>query len=141
MEFLSSRLSDPVTLIIDSSILVACILQEDDAELFIAFLENAAPIRISSATLLETSIVLIRKSVESATEALDRLLSDLKVEIVPVSEQQARLAVDAYRRFGKGRHPAALNFGDCFSYALAKYLNEPLLFKGEDFRQTDILIA
>lgn len=120
---------------------MACILQEDDAETLIALLELASPLRMSSGTLLETSIVLIRKSLESATEVLDRLLLDLKIEVVPVTEQQARLAVEAYRRFGKGRHAAALNFGDCFSYALAKHLNEPLLFKGEDFRRTDVLVA
>ncbi len=140
-EFPARLLRKPVTLIVDSSVLVACILQEVDAEALIATLELALPLRISSGTLLETSIVLIRKSLESATHVLDRFLLDLKIEVVPVTEQQARLAVDAYRRFGKGRHPAALNFGDCFSYALAKHLNEPLLFKGEDFRQTDVLVV
>ena len=72
---------------------------------------------------------------------VEQFILDLNIGEAPFDDQQAFLAREGFRRFGKGRHPAALNFGDCFSYALAKHLNEPLLFKGEDFRQTDVLIA
>ena len=72
---------------------------------------------------------------------MQALLEGLKLETVPLSADHARLAIDAFRRFGKGRHPAGLNFGDCFSYALAKATGEPLLFKGDDFSQTDITRA
>ncbi len=75
---------------------------------------------------------------EAGLEQAQALLENLKLETVPLSADHARLAIDAFRRFGKGRHPAGLNFGDCFSYALAKATGEPLLFNGQDFSQTDI---
>ncbi len=75
---------------------------------------------------------------EPGLEQMQALIERLELEVVPLSDDQAKLAIEAFRRFGKGRHPAGLNFGDCFSYALAKATGEPLLSKGEDFSQTDI---
>ena len=75
---------------------------------------------------------------EPGLEQMQALIERLELEVVPLSDDQAKLAIEAFRRFGKGRHPAGLNYGDCFSYALAKATGEPLLFKGDDFSQTDI---
>jgi ribonuclease VapC len=100
---------------------------------------------ISAASVLEAAIVMIRRSGRAvATEALARLhelLDQLGLEIEPVSAAQVRIAEAAYLSFGKGLHPAGLNFGDCFAYALAKETGEPLLFKGDDFARTDLVRA
>ena len=97
---------------------------------------------ISSASLLETRMVLFARSGDTAVLALDAFLLKCEMTVVEVSPRIADIAFDAYRRFGKGMgHPAALNYGDCFSYALAKYLDAPLLFKGDDFTMTDIVPA
>ena len=93
---------------------------------------------MSAATYLELSIVMENKGGPRAGYELDELIAQTDVEIVPVTLEQAEAARVAWRRFGKGNHPARLNFGDCFSYALAKTAGEPLLFKGNDFSQTDI---
>ena len=85
--------------------------------------------------------MLLKRTGSSDQQVVKDVLQQFDVKLFPADAPQLLLAVDAYQSFGKGRHPAALNFGDCFSYALAKHLNEPLLFKGEDFRQTDVLIA
>jgi ribonuclease VapC len=125
--------------IIDTSAIVAIVRGESDAMVY-ARLMTAAPVaRISAATYVELGIVIdgARDPVQSS--ALDRLLEDAALRIEPVTVPQARIARDAYRRFGRGSgHPAKLNLGDCFAYALARELGEPLLFKGDDFRQTDI---
>ena len=89
---------------------------------------------------MEIGILLIAHS-DSAYQEFERLVADIEIEIVPVDEQQSRIALDAFRRYGKGLHSARLNYGDCFSYALAKLTGEPLLFKGNDFSQTDVLCA
>jgi ribonuclease VapC len=100
---------------------------------------EADPVRLlSAATLVESSIVIESRHGESAVRELDLLLARAVVQIEPVNVEQAELARQAWRRFGKGRHPASLNFGDCFSYALSQISGEALLFKGQDFAQTDV---
>jgi ribonuclease VapC len=88
--------------------------------------------------VVEASVVMLSRFGEAGLADLESLLTETSVEIVPLTNVQAKLAIDAFRRYGKGRHPAGLNFRDCFSYALAKATGEPLLFKGDDFSQTDI---
>lgn len=128
-------------MILDTSALVAMILREDGAESFDAASAAAAQLRISAATLVEATMVLEGRSGTAAGEQLELWLTRLGVEVQAVSERTARLAQDGWRRYGKGRHPASLNFGDCFSYALAVERDEPLLFKGEDFARTDVKAA
>jgi ribonuclease VapC len=106
-----------------------------------AALVSARRLFLSAATLVEAGIVAERQNEESGGRDLDLLIHRLRVEVVPVTEEQAELARSAYRRFGKGKHPAALDVGDCFSYALARSLGEPLLFVGADFSKTDIQTA
>ena len=96
---------------------------------------------ISAATLLETTMVFEARVGNRGAADLDQLIANLSLEVVPFTPSQAALARDAFRRFGKGRHSARLNFGDCFAYALAKERGEPLLFKGDDFSRTDIEAA
>ena len=128
-------------MVVDTSALVAVVLGEDDAEWFLAHLTqpiDGRPVSVSTASWVEAFIVLESRQGPDATRDLMLLLSGIGSVTVPVDDDQARGAVAAWRRFGKGRHPAGLNFGDCFSYALAQQLAEPLLFKGNDFRQTDV---
>ena len=96
---------------------------------------------MSAVSFLEAAIVLESRSGAAAGHDLDAFLEAAEIELVPVTPDQARAARQAWRRFGKGNHPAGLNFGDCFSYALAESAREPLLFKGEDFARTDIEAA
>ncbi|MCY4585447.1 MAG: type II toxin-antitoxin system VapC family toxin [Bryobacterales bacterium] len=98
----------------------------------------ASPCRMSVANVLEASIVVECRGGATAAHELDTLLESAQIELEPVTVEHLEAARRAWRRFGKGNHPAALNFGDCFAYALAKATGEPLLFKGEDFAQTDI---
>lgn len=127
-------------MIVDSSALVALLKNEEDFELYAEALAVATGgVSLSAAGYLETAIV--ADSNQRAIEAnlLDEILETKRVRIVPVSESHARMARTAYQRFGRGGgHPAKLNFGDCFAYALAKERGEPLLFKGDDFIHTDI---
>lgn len=129
-------------MIVDTSALVAIFLGEPEARPFSEAIEAAARPRISAATYLETGILADTKHNPVASRRLDDFISEARLTIEPVTEQQARIARDAYRDFGKGSgHPARLNFGDCFAYALAKAAREPLLFKGNDFPHTDITSA
>jgi ribonuclease VapC len=129
-------------MVIDTSALLAILLDEPDAETMAQTIEAAAAPVISAATLVELSAVILHKLGPEALEDINALLATAGIEIEPLTETQARLASDAYARYGKGRtHPAQLNLGDCFSYALAADLNRPLLFKGEDFKTTDIATA
>ena len=96
---------------------------------------------MSSGNLLEAALVAEGRYGDAARSEFDLLVSDLKLEIVSFAPEHVTLAREAFRRYGKGRHPAGLNFGDCMAYALAKERGEPLLFKGEDFSQTDIQAA
>ena len=125
-------------MVIDRSALMAILLAEPSA-FAVAQAIDASPRRLlSAATLLETSIVIEARKGQEGGYALDRLLFRASVEIVPVDANQAEIARVAWRRYGKGRHPAGLNYGDCFAYALAKQSGLPLLFRGNDFSQTDI---
>lgn len=102
---------------------------------------NGEPIRISAATLVELGIVVDRFKDRRLSLLLDDLIVALTIEVVPVDENLAAVGREANRNFGKGFHPARLNFGDCFAYALANLTGEPLLFKGNDFSRTDIVSA
>lgn len=125
-------------MIVDSSAIVAILLREADSDDLADKLTTALPLRMSAATYLEVSIVMENKGGPRAGYELDDLIAKTEIEIIPFTIEQAEAARAAWRRFGKGNHPARLNFGDCFSYALAKTTGEPLLFKGNDFSQTDI---
>lgn len=125
-------------MVIDTSALLAILNNESDAVAFEAAVETD-PIRLMSVgTYLETAIVVESRKGEAGGRELDLWLHRAEVELVPVDVEHADLARSAYRRYGKGRHLAGLNYGDCFAYALAKSSAEPLLFKGEDFSQTDV---
>jgi ribonuclease VapC len=128
-------------MILDTSALLAILLREAEAETFAGAIENAGTVRLSVASYLEAAIFVDRHGDEVRRAMLDTFLAEFSIKLEPVSVEQARLAREAFRLFGKGRHPAGLNFGDCFTYALAKELREPLLFKGDDFTQTDLVPA
>ena len=126
-------------MIVDSSALVAVIKREPDWLVLSKTMDSANCLRMSAASYLETSIVLdsLRDAVASAR--LDDVIEEAKITIEPVTAEQAKIARQAYRDYGKGSgHPASLNFGDCFSYALARDKREPILFKGDDFVHTDL---
>ena len=126
-------------MIVDSSAILAILLGESEAPACALAIELAPVCRISAATLLEVSIVIDASRDPVASRRLDELVAMASFVIEPVTEEQTRIGRAAYRDFGKGSgHPAGLNFGDCFTYALAKTTGEPLLFKGDDFSHTDI---
>jgi ribonuclease VapC len=126
-------------MVIDSSALLAILLAEPEAADFLRTIRGASARRISAATFPETGTVLRRDNSGQRQKLFETLIHALRLSIDPVTDKQARIALDAFSVYGKGHgHPAALNFGDCLSYALAKASNEPLLFKGNDFSQTDI---
>ena len=128
-------------LVVDTSALIAILLAEPDALRFAQALHGADELRMSAPSWLEAAQVATgRRGVEGYAQ-FHELVTRLAIEIVPCDEAMARIAYEAWLRFGKGRHPASLNFGDCFSYALAKLRGEPLLFKGEDFSKTDLVAA
>ncbi|WP_337002405.1 MULTISPECIES: type II toxin-antitoxin system VapC family toxin [unclassified Microbacterium] len=125
-------------MIVDSSALVAVLMAEPGADELSGALESRS-FSLSAATLTESLIVLRGKGGEAKARALDELLELARATVVPLDEAQARQAGDAYLRYGRGSgHPARLNYGDCFSYALAISRDEPLLFKGDDFIHTDV---
>jgi ribonuclease VapC len=128
-------------MIIDTSAVIAILAGEPDAAHYAQRIEQEPTPRIGAPALLEASIVLTRWFGDAADAALDGFVRESGAEIVAFDLPQLRAAQDAYRRFGKGRHPAGLNFGDCMSYALARVCDEPLLFKGDDFARTDIQAA
>ncbi|CAN7698923.1 MULTISPECIES: type II toxin-antitoxin system VapC family toxin [unclassified Ensifer] len=128
-------------MVIDTSAIVAIAFNEPDAETYEQKVVDAPRRFISAATILELSIVIEARLGEAGAAELDLWLYKAGVEVVAVDAEQIAIARRAWRSFGKGRHPASLNFGDCFSYALAKSRNEPLLFKGDDFSRTDIEAA
>ena len=125
-------------MILDTSAIMAVLLNEPDGQRYRRAIVEAPTCRISAATVLETAIVAESRGGIRAGHEFDRLMDVARIEIVPVTREQARVARDAWRCFGKGNHPAGLNLGDCFAYALARTAGEPLLFKGEDFALTDI---
>lgn len=126
-------------MIVDTSVLVAILRDEPEAAAFVEAIRGAQSRRISAATYVELGIVIDGKGDPGASLLLDELLTGLEIAIEPVTVSQARIAREANRRFGRGSGGGAhLNFGDCFAYALARELGEPLLFKGDDFGKTDI---
>ena len=129
-------------MVIDSSAVVAILFQEPDAPMFAAAIEaEPAPV-ISAASVVEVGLVLLSRKTKGARKDLADFLRESGVQVEAVDHSQAKLALDAFERYGKGGgHRAQLNFGDCFSYALAKATGKPLLFKGTDFSKTDVLAA
>ena len=125
-------------MVIDTSAVIAILFGEPEAESFARALSDDPRRLMSAFNVLETGIVVETKKGESGGRELDLLLHRARIEIVSKNEDQVELARSAWRNYGKGNHPAGLNIGDCCAYALAKYTGEPLLFKGEDFSQTDI---
>jgi ribonuclease VapC len=123
---------------VDSSALIAIVLEEPDAPKMLASLTTCEQAFISTATWLETQIVVNVRAPQRVATLL-AIMNTLVYEFVNVDEAQIDIAIAAFLKYGKGRHAAALNFGDCFSYAMASSLNLPLLFKGEDFSRTDIV--
>lgn len=128
-------------MVIDSSALVAIAFEEPEAKAFLATIHGSELRLLAAPTLAEASIVIMTRKGEAALARFRVLIAQARIEIIPFDDRLAALAVEAYRRFGKGRHPAALNLGDCFAYALAKSSGLPLLCKGQDFPQTDILLS
>ena len=128
-------------MVIDTSALVAILLREPDAESYAKAMDDAPLRLLSSVTRVELSLLIEGRKGEAGRIDLERLLNDGDFEVVAVTPQQAMIAIDAFRAYGKGRHKAGLNIGDCFSYALARAIGHPLLFKGNDFVHTDILAA
>jgi ribonuclease VapC len=126
-------------MIVDTSALIAILRGESDARFCATAMENATQRRMSAANFLEAAVVIDGSRDPVASRRFDELIAEAGIVIEPVTDAQARIAREAYRDFGKGSgHPAQLNFGDCFAYALAKATGEPLLFKGNDFVHTDI---
>jgi ribonuclease VapC len=128
-------------MVIDTSALVAILQDEPERRAFNEAIEASDARCVSTASWLETSIILESRFGAEGLRDLDLLISKGSIDLVPVDLDQAQIARLAFSRFGKGRHPASLNFGDCFSYALATALGEPLLFKGGDFALTDVAAA
>lgn len=128
-------------MIVDSSALLAILFCEEDAEVYAQAIVRADSCRMSAVTFVEAAIVVESQTKDAGARQFDALFRQAGIVIEPVTEEQAHTARQAYSDFGKGRHQAGLNFGDCFSYALAKTTGETLLFKGEDFKNTDIISA
>jgi len=129
-------------MILDTSALISILTGEPDAVALAQVLDQPATVRLSAASYIEAFIVLQKRRDSVLAVKLDDLIEDAKITIEPVTEVQARFATQAYQSYGKGSgHPANLNFGDCFSYALAREKREPILFKGDDFNHTDLRSA
>ena len=129
-------------MIVDASAILAILFAEPDAQRYATAIQNAPDRRISAVNYLEAAVVIDGRRDPIASRRLDELLREAEIAIEPVDERQTHIAREAYRDFGRGSgHPARLNFGDCFAYALAHSRREPLLFKGNDFIHTDIASA
>ena len=128
-------------MVIDTSALLAILYDEPDARRYADAIAAAERRLISAATLLETAIVVDNQAGPAAGRQLDALVERARITMVPVGEDHVRIARQAYLDFGKGNHPAGLDFGDCFSYALSQAAGEPLLYKGDDFARTDAKAA
>ena len=128
-------------MIVDSSAIIAVVLREDGWEELIERIASAASCGVGTPTLAETGIVLTAKIGPEAHGILARLLQEASMTTIPFGEDHWPVAVAAYARFGKGRHAANLNFGDCLTYAIARLADQPLLFVGDDFRKTDLAAA
>jgi ribonuclease VapC len=128
-------------MVIDTSVLVAVLFGEPEAVRFAEAIAADSVRLISTASVLEASLVVESELGEAGGRELDLLLLKAAIETVPFNAEQLAIARDAWRRYGKGRHPAGLNYGDCFSYALSQATGEALLFKGGDFSQTDVAVC
>jgi ribonuclease VapC len=126
-------------MVIDTSALLAILLDEPERRAFNEGIEAAESRRMSAATFVEVSIVIESRFGAEGLRDLDLFIERSGISLDPVNSEQAHAARRAYSRFGKGRHPAGLNYGDCFAYALARVLDEPLLYKGDDFGRTDVV--
>ena len=126
-------------MVVDTSALLAILLDEPERRAFNEAIEGADRKSISAATFVEASMLLESRRGPAGVAALDAFLAKAGIEVRVVDRQLAEAARDAFRRYGKGRHPAGLNFGDCFAYSLAQTFAEPLLFNGDDFTKTDVL--
>jgi ribonuclease VapC len=124
--------------IVDSSAVIAVLLEEPEAAWFRVLLTSEADVRMSAVTDFETRLIAVHRRGPLLVERHEELLTSSGITIAPFDATQAALAFSAYRRYGKGNHPAKLTFADCAAYALAKGLDMPLLFKGEDFARTDV---
>lgn len=125
-------------MVIDTSAVLAILLGESDAARYATAIERADARHISAASYLEAALVIDNRGDAVASREFDLFFRRAGIAVEPVTFEQAQIARQAYRDFGKGRHSAGLNFGDCLSYALAKHLDQPLLFKGADFGETDL---
>lgn len=128
-------------MIVDASALLAIVLLEPERDRFLDVLNSRSELSISVVNFVEASIRVDKDPDPRRATGLEEIMKSFGIQIAPVSLEQGRLARDAHKRFGKGSHPARLNLGDCFAYALAKARGEPLLFKGDDFTKTDIEAA
>ena len=126
-------------MILDSSALLAILLAETGSERLIRAVADAPLVAIGAPTLVETAIVLTSRLARDARPLLNDFLREAAIEIIPFTPDHYDIAVDTFQRYGKGRHPAALNFGDCLTYAIARVSGFPLLFTSEDFSRTDLL--
>jgi ribonuclease VapC len=125
-------------MVIDTSALLAILQDAPERRRFSEALESSDTRLISAASFVETSMIIESRYGSDGVRDLDLLMSKAAIVVETVDAEQAHLARQAFRQYGKGRHPAGLNFGDCFSYALARFAAEPLLFKGKDFSRTDV---
>jgi ribonuclease VapC len=125
-------------MVIDTSALLAILQNEPERRKFTEAIEAAETRSMSTASFLEASMIVESRYGADGVRDLDLLIAKAKVSLVSVDEDQAHLARQGFQKYGKGRHPAGVNYGDCFSYALARSLDQPLLFKGNDFSQTDV---
>ncbi len=128
-------------MILDSSAVIAVIRGEPGEDRLVAAIEGAEAVGIGTPTLTEASIVLVRRMGIGGRHALGRFLEEMEVVSIPFDERQWSIAAEAFIRYGKGRHPAALNYGDCMTYATAHKADQPLLFIGGDFAKTDLVSA
>lgn len=128
-------------MVLDTSVIIAVLQNEPGSEGLISAMQNAEKLKISAASVVETGIVMYARYGDAGELEVDQFIHRLNISIIPVSAEQAEIARTAYRKYGKGIHPAGLNYGDCFSYALAVSLQEELLFVGEDFSKTDVQVA
>jgi len=128
-------------MIVDTSAIIAILFGEEDAQVYAYAIAEADSCRVSAANFVETALVAEAQNNKDGGRQLDAFMRRAGISIEPVTEEQAHIARQAFIDFGKGRHSAGLNFGDCFSYALSKAMGEPLLFKGRDFAKTDVNTA
>lgn len=128
-------------MVIDTSVVIAILGAEPEAKIYAARIEADPVCLFSAVSVLEAGMIAESRGAADWTRELDRILGEQQIRIVPFDEEQADVARLAFKRFGKGRHPAGLNFGDCAVYALSKCSGEPLLFKGDDYARTDVEVV